>query len=304
MIAALRHFHGTFLSGWWRRPTEHFTVFAGPMAGPLVPVRAPFGSYYADPFIRVHQDEPWLFLEEFRFPHNRGRLVARRLSGGPVLPITLAGPGHASFPCVFAAEGQLFLLPETGNTGTLDLYVCERFPDRWRLVRRLADNLDAADTVPLRHDGRWWFITSVRRSRSDGGHRSLAIFHTEDLLGGALTAHPVNTERRHAASPYSSGRNAGAIIPLPDGQLLRPVHASQRYYGENMGWNRIDELSPAIFRETSLDTAPACLAALPRLPLHHVSAHEGWLACDTRDRVPFGLKPPADSPSANAARTR
>ena len=293
MIAALRHFHATFLSGWWRRPTEHFTVFAGPLAGPLTPVRSPLGSYYADPFIWVHEGEPWLFLEEFLFSRNQGRLVARRLAGGPVFPITLAAAGHASFPCLFAADGQLFLLPETGGTGTLDLYVCERFPDRWRLARRLADNIDAADTAPLHHDGRWWFITSIRRSRADGGHRSLAIFHTDDLLHGELTAHPVNAERRHAASPHSSGRNAGAIITLPDGQLIRPVHASDRYYGENLGWTRIDELTPDTFRETPLASAPAFFAALPRLPLHHVSTHAGWLACDTRDGVPFGFKPPA-----------
>ncbi|MET0261636.1 MAG: hypothetical protein ABW223_01970 [Rariglobus sp.] len=305
MIAkALRRFHATFLSGWWRWPKEHYHVFAGPQDGPFQHVRSPFGSYFADPFVWTHQGEPWLFVEQFLHNQNRGRLVARRLSGGPLLPIDLVDFGHASFPCVFEADGQLFLIPETCNTGTIDLYTCERFPDRWRHVRRLAANIDAADTAPLHHAGRWWFITSVRGSSTDGGHRALAIYHTSDLLHGDWIAHPVNAERRHVESPYSSGRNAGAIITLADGQLIRPIHSSARYYGENLRWTRIDELTPDMFNETLLDNAPAEFAALPRIPMHHVSTHDGWIACDTRSRIPFGLKPPVDSATASAGRTR
>lgn len=291
MMSALRHVHGTFLSGWWRWPTERFDVFAGPQNGSLSRVRAPFGSYFADPFVYVHEGECWLLLEQFEYSKNRGRLVARRAAGGPVIPIALAGPGHASFPCVFEDDGRLYLLPETGNAGTLDLYVCERFPDRWRLVRRLADNLDAADTVPLRHDGRWWLLTSLRRSRADGGHRSWAIFHTDNLLTGELIPHPVNDERRHAESPFSAGRNAGPVMIMSDGRLLRPFHDSNRYYGENLGWARIDMLSPSAFVETVLTETPAEFSALPKLPLHHVSTHSGWLACDTRTRIPRGINP-------------
>jgi len=291
VISSLRHFHGTFLSGWWRWPTEHFTVFAGKSHGPLKSVRAPFGTYFADPFIWENQGECWLLMEQFLYSKNCGRLVARRLAGGPVIPITLAGPGHASFPCIFSEGDQLYLLPETGNTGTLDLYVCERFPDRWRLVRRMADNLDAADTVPIHRAGRWWFLTSIRRSREDGGHRLFAIFHTDRLIGGDWVAHPINQENRHFDSPFSAGRNAGKIVTLPDGRLLRPFHNSTRYYGENLGWARIDTLSSSQYLETLVTEIPSEFSALPKLPMHHVSTHLGWLACDTRTRKPCGRLP-------------
>jgi hypothetical protein len=286
MIAAARRFHGSFLSGWWRWRREHFTVFAGPVGGPLAPIRAPFGSYFADPFPLVHDGVPWLLLEQFRYSHNRGRLVARRLAGGPLVPLRLAGSGHASFPCVFVHEGQLCLLPETGGDGTLDLYVCRRFPHEWQLVRRLATELDAADTVPLFHAGRWWLITSLRHRRADGGHRHLAIFHTADLVRGELTPHPINAERRFADSPFSFGRNAGPIFAPADAPWLRPIHASRRYYGEQLAWRRIDALSPDAFAESSCPPPPALRAALPDRPLHHLALAGDVLACDTRDRFP------------------
>jgi hypothetical protein len=249
-------------------------------------VSAPAGSYFADPFPWTQDGEPWLFLEQFRYSRNRGRLVARRLSGGPVLPVDLAGHGHASFPCVFQDGGQLLMLPETGEDGSLDLYACERFPDRWRRVRVLASGLDAADSVPLRHAGRWWLITSLRAARADAGHRALAIFHTGDLLSGALEPHPVNAERRFVDSPFSFGRNAGPVFADSGGRLLRPIQASRRYYGEALAWTRIDALSPSEFHETPLAAAPDELSALPATRLHHVATHGAWLACDTRDRTP------------------
>jgi hypothetical protein len=286
MIARLESFYGTYLGGWKRFPSEHFTVFAGPRNGPLHAVACPPWRYLADPFPWVHQGEPWLLMEEFQYSRNNGRLIAQRLSGGPSQEIRLDGKGHASFPCVFEIDGEIHLLPETGEDGTLDLYVCDRFPDRWTLRHRLAQNVDAADTIPLFHAGCWWLITSLRATRSDGGHRSLAIFHTEDLRGGTLAPHPVNDERRFFESPFSSGRNAGPIHVTKEGQLFRPTQSSVRVYGESLKWARIDVLSQERFEETLIEAAPPDLGALPDRRLHHVAACDSWLACDSRDRTP------------------
>ena len=276
-----------FVSGLRRIPSEHYTVFAGPTAGPLVRIDAPLGSYFADPFPWVHEGVPWLLVEQFFYARNRARLAARRLEGGPVVPIPLAGAGHASFPCIFEDEGERFLIPETGGDGVLDLYGCERFPDSWRLLRRLAKDIDAADTVPLFHAGRWFLLTSLRDSRTDGGHRRLAIFHTEDLRSGALVAHPVNEERRFLDSPVSFGRNGGPIH-FAEGRRFRPVQASVRHYGEALRWSRIEALSTERFEETILDAPPPGLGPLAERPLHHVAGCPGFLACDTRDRFPRG----------------
>lgn len=281
----LRRVQG-FVSGWRRFAREHYLVLAGPRRGPLERIAAPLGGYFADPFPCVHEGEPWLLMEHFLYSHNRGRLVARRLHGGPLIPIALEGSGHASFPCVFEDRGELFLLPETGASGTLDLYVCERFPERWRRVRYLARDLDAADTIPIRQDGRWWLVTSIRDARADGGRRRLAIFHTDDLRSGTLIAHPVNEEKRFHESPFSYGRNAGPIHCSSAGVLHRPIQASHRHYGEAVLWSRIDSLSASRFEETIPCPPTEGVGDLPDRPLHHIAVWGDWLACDSRDRVP------------------
>ena len=84
-------------------------------------------------------------------------------------------------------NGKVYMIPETGERRSIDLYVCEQWPDLWRLERRLLFGLDAVDTMTLWSDGLWWLFTSVRTGTHN---RHLEIFFTDDLLKGTLHAHP------------------------------------------------------------------------------------------------------------------
>lgn len=291
MIPALRQFHATFLSGWWRWPREHFQVLVGRDPGALHPLRAPCGRYYADPFPWVEAGQAWLFVEEFNYSRNRGRLAALPLdadlrAAGPARPLNLPGDIHLSYPLVFSAGGELLLLPETGARGTVDLYTCERFPDRWRHRCCLLSGIDAVDTTPLWHAGRWWLFTAVRTRPGDGGRRSLAIYSAENLFQGAWEPHPVNAARRYADSPVSDGRPAGPLVPLPQGGWLRPTQANRRYYGEGSRWMRITTLNPGEFVEQPFDGPHPLVELSRRRSPHHVAAAGGVIVCDVRDRHP------------------
>ena len=292
----LRRLHATLLSGLYRWPREHFQVFVARDDGsPAVRIPAPVLSYYADPFVRLVDGNPWLLVEQFSYRHNRAWLVALPLTtklhpAGPPRRIVLASEDYASFPCVFAHDGALWLVPETSAARRVDLYRCIEFPHRWRRERTLLSDIDAADTVPLWHDGRCWLFTSARASPRDGGHRSLAIFHADDLHSNRWTAHPINHSRLYAESPFSAGRNAGAILPV--GRIgLRPVQSSRRYYGESLGWRNLERLTATEFSEKPAAGPEAAGSAMER-PWHHFSMHEGIIAWDVRDRVSYAQHVP------------
>ena len=291
-----RRLHATLLSGLYRWPREHFQVFvARDNESSPVLIPAPFLSYYADPFVRVVDGKPWLLVEQFSYCHNRAWLVALPLTAnlqpaGPPRRITLAAGDYASFPCVFAHDGVLWLMPETSAARRVDLYRCIEFPHRWRCERTLLSGIDAADTVPLWHDGRCWLLTSTRATPHDGGHRSLAIYYADDLRSNRWTAHPINTTRLYADSPFSAGRNAGAI--LPNGGIgLRPMQASRHYYGEAMAWRTLERLTPTEFSERPV-AGPAVAGGAMERPGHHFSMHEGIMAWDVRDRVSYAQHVP------------
>jgi hypothetical protein len=292
----LSRLHATLLSGLYRWPREHFQVFVAADDGSApVGIRAPLFSYYADPFVRRVNGIPWLLLEEFSFLHNRAWLVALPLTAklqpaGRARRITLAEEGYASFPCVFDHEDDLWLIPETAAARRVDLYRCLEFPHRWKRERTLLTHIDAADTVPLWHDGRCWLITSARTSPRDGGHRSLAIFHGNELRSDRWTPHPINTAGIYADSPFSAGRNAGAILPF--GEIgLRPVQSSRHYYGESLEWRTLDRLTPNEFSERPGD-GPPVIGAKRQLGWHHFSMHDGLMAWDVRDRVSYAQHVP------------
>jgi len=270
-------------NGFERRLKEHFTVLVAREGAEPVAIAAPRGSYYADPFLIAQDGKTFLLVEQFHYGACIGRIAAVALDEmlRPGAPQTSFAPGsHTSFPFILAHEGKTYLLPETSNAGTLDLYVCEDFPGRWRPVRRLLDNIDAADSILFPRDGRWWLITSLR----EGAGRALAIYSSDDLLTGTWQAHPVNAEKRYAALPNSSGRNAGGAF-LRDGTLYRVAQDNPHYYGENIRFLRIDALTVSDFSETEVPPPSGLPALAASFSPHHLSLCGGLAAWDVRDRT-------------------
>lgn len=276
----------------WRK--ERFAVFLrkkGTAEKRALP--APWRRYYADPFLWEEDGRLFVFFEDFSYYAQRAMIAAVELDGGlrPVgKPKTVLDPGcHASFPFLFRHDGQLFMVPETWEAGGIDLYRCERFPDRWRRVRRILDGVDAADSVIFPHADRWWLITSLNAPNPGPSGRFLAIFSTEDPLRGRWEPHPVNRETLFIDGEAGTGRNAGSIIAW-EGRLFRPMQKSSRFYGEGTQMMEIVELTPERFHEQPA-VPPYPLEDLAgKIPGHHISTAGGAVAWDERtvDPMPVG----------------
>uniref|UniRef100_UPI003BAC1791 glucosamine inositolphosphorylceramide transferase family protein n=1 Tax=Stappia sp. TaxID=1870903 RepID=UPI003BAC1791 len=284
-------FYRRRLLGLHRFPKEHFQVFLmrTGMSEPVA-VPAPTFSYYADPFLRRVEGRLWLFVEEFEYLEQRGRLVVIELGEdlrpcGPAVPV-LPIREHASFPYVFAADGALLMLPETCAMGALDLYVCERFPDRWYRVRRLEHDVDAVDALAW-PDGQGWRLVSCERAGGSEGARTLAVYHMAGLPGGDPKPDPVNGTGVFADGRHGYGRGAGDPLAEADGTVLRPMQANRAYYGEAVEIRRTGEDAGGAHVEEAVgDDHP--LARFARLTSpHHISLSGDVVAFDLRTRLGF-----------------
>ncbi len=290
-VLRARRFARTTLPGWHRFPKEEFRVLTRAADATFAPLRAPPGSYLADPFVVSHGGRDWLFAEQFRYAHHEGRLVVLPLSsraGTPdPVPLELIGPvcAHRSFPFVFAHGGQPYLLPETSANRCVDLYTAVDFPRRWRWHRRLLDGWDAVDSTLHWSGDRWWLLTFARRDPVQP--RAFAIFSAPSLDAAAWAPHPVNAERRHAGAPFGSGRGAGPLLQDSSGAWLRPVQTSRRYYGEGVRFFRIDRLTPTAFSESPLPAEHPLAALAASQPWHHLAIGPAVMAGDVRTRVSY-----------------
>lgn len=287
-----KQFSGSRLDGarrWWK---EHFTVYVCDVRqGITRSIPSPAYGYYADPFLWQYKGSNWLFVEEFQYAKDRGRLVVMELKDTlePISPRPLVSTlfygdfnCHASFPHLFEMNGSIYMIPETCERRSVDLYVCEQWPDRWRFERRLLFNLDAADTMALWYNGFWWLITSVRTGAQN---RHLEIFFTDDLLKGAIRAHPENSSRLYENLRHGTGRNAGYLAQSSNGEITRLMQKSDSYYGEGVATMKVAELNTEHFEER-------LVAGLQKLPIitellstHHVSRAGNLIAYDVRDRA-------------------
>ena len=48
------------------------------------------------------------------------------------------------------------MMPESGQTRTLELYRADPFPFRWTLERVLLSGVEIADATPFAWNGDWW----------------------------------------------------------------------------------------------------------------------------------------------------
>ena len=287
-----QHFRNTRLDGakrWWK---EHFRVHLHEIkTGVTHTIPSPADGYYATPFIWQREGTNWLFMEEFQYARNRGRLVVLELgqtlepvSVQPLQSDQLEGSfnTHASFPFLFELGGVPHMIPQTCGRKSVDLYVCRNWPDQWHLKRRLLFDVDAVDTMVVASGGLWWIFTSVMTS---GRNRHLEIYFTDNLATGDIHPHPQNSSDLYADAAHGSGRNAGYLAKTTDGTLMRLMQESTQFFGQRVACRRIVELSTQAFREEPIESIPDLPLVVPGFRSHHVSRAGDLLAYDVRDRA-------------------
>ena len=211
-----------------------------------VPVAAPDGHFWADPFLRVHAGRIFCFVEDYVYATNRAHISVLEITQADVkcLGVALREPFHLSFPFLFEYAGRLYMCPETSESNQIRIYKCDEFPLRWSLDSVAIDGISAADSMFFEHRGRWWLLTSIDRAGLNDHCSELCLFHAPDPLGGAWTPHPMNP----LYIDTDMGRNAGLIVD--EGRIYR---AAQRQgfdqYGEGLALYEIIELDETRYSE-------------------------------------------------------
>lgn len=211
----------------------------------LVPPR---DRFWADPFAIEHEGRYFIFFEELEYRTGKGRIAAIEVfeDTGPGEPqVVLERPYHLSYPFLFAWNGSLYMLPETAENGTVEVYRCEAFPSRWRLHRVLLDRLSAYDATLWRGEDRWWMFASVAEPGADSSDE-LRLYWSATPLG-PWAAH----RRNPVVSDVRCARPAGPLFSR-DGKLYRPSQDCSLAYGHSVWINRVDVLCDDEYRETAV----------------------------------------------------
>jgi hypothetical protein len=201
----------------------------------LVP---PADRFWADPFPITVNGRHYIFFEELPFATGKGHISVVEVdeAGRASEPRrVLERDYHLSYPFLVEDEGRLYMIPETANNRTVEVYRCVEFPHRWKLERVLLRGVWCGDATLHRADDRWWMFASFC---VDGGevNDELHLLHAESLLSDwkPHRRNPVRSDVRGA-------RPAGRIFS-DAGVLHRPGQVCTPIYGAAIAVNRITRL--------------------------------------------------------------
>jgi len=203
----------------------------------------PRGEFYADPFLVDRDGRHYVFYEVYRRSLRRAELAVRELADGLVGPAVtiLTRPYHLSYPFVFRWRDDHFLLPESADSGLVQLYRAVDFPGEWRADTTLLEGVRAYDSTLVEHDGRYFLFAAIPEHGADIDE--LHLFWADDLRG-PYRPHPHNP----VVSDASRARPGGRVFS--DGRrLIRPSQDGSRGYGSAIVLNEIVRLGPAEYAE-------------------------------------------------------
>jgi hypothetical protein len=211
-------------------------------------VLPPKGRFYADPSLIKRNGKTHLFFEDFDFSKNRALISCAELKSNGELGVpfpVLEKDYHLSYPFVFELDGTMYMIPETRARNTIELYRAVTFPEKWELVKVLAENIRAVDSTIFQHQGKLWLFANIAEPGAST-FDELHLFHS-DSLEGNWKPHPKNP----VVSDVRRARPAGALFY--DGErLIRPSQDCSLHYGRAMTLNHVTLLSETDYQEAPI----------------------------------------------------
>ena len=192
----------------------------------------PENQWCADPFVVEENGRHYIFVEQYLNEKEKGCIGYFQFENGiPVNKgIIIENSFHMSYPDVFAYDGKYYMIPESSANSTVDLYVADCFPNKWRKIKSLISGSKYVDsTVYL--DGDQYYLISYSMISGFEVH----IFAL-DMEQQKVELIAKKRYEKNVARP-------GGRLFSEGGKLLRPAQDCSRKYGEALIIYQVDEIN-------------------------------------------------------------
>lgn len=192
-------------------------------------VDTPGGTWAADPFLYEADGEHYLFVELCIKKKDKGVIAYYRfIDGMPIYQgIIIDSTYHMSYPCVFSYNGEHFMIPETADNESIDLYKAVDFPAQWSKVAALRTCEKYVDTTVFCLDNKYYAVSYRKISR---GGWTLDFF---ELDMRQYKLYKIGSKEYRT----NIGRPAGNFY-VQSG-LVRPAQNCSLKYGEDIILNKV-----------------------------------------------------------------
>ena len=210
----------------------------------------PRDRVWADPFAIKRDGKYYVFIEEMLRGRGKGHISVMTIepdgSYSDPVPV-IECDYHMSYPFLLEHEGELYMIPETGDNLTVDAYRCVEFPYKWEHHATLMRDVFAVDATLHQHDDRWWMFVTITENEQTDCLDELHLFYADSPLSSNWTPHPdspVSTDVRNA-------RPGGAVLHY-NNRHYRIAQNGGRRYGYGFSINLIEQLDENGYKESKV----------------------------------------------------
>ncbi len=197
-------------------------------------------TWCADTLLFEKSGVHYLFVEQYDKKKDKGAigLYTIEKGGNPVSKgVIIDNSYHMSYPFVFKHERDIYMIPESSANCSVDIYIAEQFPDKWKLEKHLIEDDKFVDSTVWEQEGKYYVLTYKKRINAKSGKTEwiLVVF----ILNMAKLSLQKISERTYSTN---IGRPAGHLF-RKDGVLIRPAQNCSKKYGESIILYEVDSLN-------------------------------------------------------------
>lgn len=214
-------FKKLFLSGEWQiayRKNNNYDLYADNF------ISIPNNNLYwfADPLLFEDDDKVFLFCEAFDRKELKGKIGYFLIENDIVSDFNLLIDEnyHMSFPFVFKYKDDYYMIPESCENSSLDLYKADAFPHKWIRIKTLIKGDNYVDPTVVEVDGRYFLFVYVDKR----GEYQTLVYEISPELNLELI--------QKIDYKQNIGRSAGKVFVNSENELIRPVQMSEGEYGK------------------------------------------------------------------------
>ncbi|MFD0988661.1 hypothetical protein ACFQ1R_01010 [Mariniflexile jejuense] len=214
-------------------------------------IKQPIKSFWADPFIiNDPNGNTVIYFEELK-KDGLGKISCIVLNEN--LEITqkediLNTTYHLSFPNVFSVDKQYYMIPESSQNNTLQLYKCTKFPFQWEFQHHVMEHIKLLDAVWIYHNNLYWIFANKIEDFEYDNNEKLYAYYANDLFSTNWQPHSKNP----IVTDASLARNAGNFL-FENNQLYRVSQNCKNGYGKNLVFNEVKLLSTTEYVEVKVN---------------------------------------------------
>ncbi len=208
-------------------------------------IKSPKDRFYADPFIFKKNNVNYIFFEDYLYEKEKGVISCISIDKSGVFtlyPAVLEREYHLSYPFVFEFNSKIYMISETSENKTIEIYKAISFPKKWVLEKVLLKNINAVDATMIKNNDLYWLFAGVAEDGKDF-NKNLHLYYANSPFG-PWTPHlknPIVSDRRRA-------RPAGKLF-YEGNALMRPGQDCSLCYGRAVWIHRIEILNQYDYRE-------------------------------------------------------